>query len=371
MDNSLQYKVFDWLRFPLIIGVVFIHSFGEPFDINSLDFHHLDGEVFFNLFRVSISHVLTHVCVPVFFLISGNLFFRGLKKWKYSVFLQKIRRRCKSLLLPYIIWNSISILFYLFLVYRKGGFDDVWGFFEERSILKLYWNYEILNVDRLNWLGGSRLDTAPFCTPLWFLRDLMVVCVFSPFLWYLFKYTKLVGVLILVLCYLSGVFFNISGFSIDAFLFWGVGGYLSICSKDVTQITHKFRWLLYVVTFVLWIICTLFDGHNTPIGDYIYPFYVLMGTITTVNLSSYIVNKEILPIPQFLTKGSFFVFLSHMICLPYVEWIVSHCLQKDGVVSLYLSYLLIPIITVLVCLVVYWFLRRYLPNICGVLTGAR
>lgn len=30
--SDLQFRVFDWLRFPLIVGVVFIHCFGKPFE---------------------------------------------------------------------------------------------------------------------------------------------------------------------------------------------------------------------------------------------------------------------------------------------------------------------------------------------------
>ena len=53
-SEQLQYKVFDWLRFPLIVGVVFIHCFGKPFDFSAIDFGNLSGEDYYNLFRVSI-----------------------------------------------------------------------------------------------------------------------------------------------------------------------------------------------------------------------------------------------------------------------------------------------------------------------------
>lgn len=79
MESQLTYKVFDWLRFPLIVGVVFIHSFGTPFNYEALDINNLYGIDYYNLFRVSISKVLTHVCVPTFYFISGYLFFKGLE----------------------------------------------------------------------------------------------------------------------------------------------------------------------------------------------------------------------------------------------------------------------------------------------------
>lgn len=88
-ETQQIYKVFDWLRFPLIVGVVFIHSFGTPFDYDALDFLNLSGIDRYNLFRVSISKVLTHVCVPTFYFISGFLFFKGLETWDVEKYKQK------------------------------------------------------------------------------------------------------------------------------------------------------------------------------------------------------------------------------------------------------------------------------------------
>lgn len=203
MDISLQYKVFDWLRFPLIVGVVFIHSFGAPFDISSLDIYHMDDIDYFNIFRVSISHVLTHVCVPVFFLISGYLFFRGLEKWDFAVYTQKLKRRFKTLLVPYLIWNTVSILLSLFFIFHKDGFEGVSDFFNNKNIYQLYWDFHTWNTDRVNWLGLLHPDTSPYCPPLWFLRDLMVVCVFSPLLWIIFNSRMALGggiIFVVVLC---------------------------------------------------------------------------------------------------------------------------------------------------------------------------
>ena len=89
MNTDLQYKVFDWLRFPLIVGVVLIHCFGKSFDYEALDFYHLSSMDCYNLFRVSISKVLTHICVPTFYFISSYLFFKGLETWNRDRWIQK------------------------------------------------------------------------------------------------------------------------------------------------------------------------------------------------------------------------------------------------------------------------------------------
>lgn len=80
MKNTvLQSQVIDWLRFPLIIGVVFIHSFGNyPYDLQIMHSDPFSGVSIFNWIRICLSNVITHISVPAFYLISGYLFFYNL-----------------------------------------------------------------------------------------------------------------------------------------------------------------------------------------------------------------------------------------------------------------------------------------------------
>lgn len=82
-SRLLQSQTIDWLRFPLAVAVVFIHSFGiKEYTLPSLNISSLTGMDVYNLIRICFSNVLTHVAVPTFYLISGFLFFLGLKEFK-------------------------------------------------------------------------------------------------------------------------------------------------------------------------------------------------------------------------------------------------------------------------------------------------
>lgn len=157
--TDLQFNVFDWLRFPLITGVVFIHCFGKPFDYGAIDFAHLSGMDFYNLFRVSISQVLTHVCVPAFYLISGYLFFIGLEEWTWNAYLNKLKKRSKSLLVPFLIWNTLCVLLAVFSMFRHEGLAGVQSFISDNGYWHLYWDCQQWNMDRTNLLGGGRPRT--------------------------------------------------------------------------------------------------------------------------------------------------------------------------------------------------------------------
>lgn len=371
-SSDLQFRVFDWLRFPLIVGVVFIHCFGKPFDYNALNFTHLTGMDCYNLFRVSISQVLTHVCVPIFYLISGYLFFIGLEKWNWETYVTKLKKRCRSLLIPFLIWNTICIMIAVLGVFRHEGFVGVQSFFADNGYLHLFWDCNHWNLDRTNWLGGANVASSPYLTPLWFLRDLMVVCVCTPLLHYFFRIVRGWSLLILAACYITGIFLPMPGFSIAAFFFFGSGGYFSMNKIDTTKITYKYRKIIYTVAALLWLVCTFFNGHNTIQGDIVYPFYVIIGSLATLNIATYIVSHDLLKIPQTFSKGSFFVYLLHNIMvISIVTRVARIVFGESSPVLMTVSYLVVPVVTTIICITVYYLLNKFIPKICAVLTGSR
>ena len=70
--NILQSRVIDVLRFPMIVGVVLWHSFFEG--IMGLDIPD-SGIPIYHTTSFFISRILASVAVPLFFFISGYLFF--------------------------------------------------------------------------------------------------------------------------------------------------------------------------------------------------------------------------------------------------------------------------------------------------------
>lgn len=68
MSLSVQSEVINWLRFPLIIGVVFIHSFGDiPYDLDAMHAAPFSEINIYNWIRICLSHVL-HIYQSRFFI---------------------------------------------------------------------------------------------------------------------------------------------------------------------------------------------------------------------------------------------------------------------------------------------------------------
>ena len=85
--GKVESQAIDWLRFPMAVGVVFIHAYG----VGALTPSAI-GEAYplwvecCRLLRSLLSQWLPAVAVPAFFLISGRLFFKGVARFSREVY---------------------------------------------------------------------------------------------------------------------------------------------------------------------------------------------------------------------------------------------------------------------------------------------
>ena len=54
-------------------------------------------------------HSINIVAVPVFFIISGYFFFYQTKAFGKEAYSKKLRKRIKTLLIPYLLWNLLRV----------------------------------------------------------------------------------------------------------------------------------------------------------------------------------------------------------------------------------------------------------------------
>lgn len=106
--NDLRSQSLDLLRFPLAIVVLTIHLlFPSVYD-------NFSGSPFLTAMSDLISGMLWDQSVPIYFFISGFVFFLN-TDFTGKTYIRKLRNRTKSLLIPYIIWNSAAIMKILLL----------------------------------------------------------------------------------------------------------------------------------------------------------------------------------------------------------------------------------------------------------------
>lgn len=373
--SQLQSQVIDWLRFPLIIAVIFIHSFGPEVNMQEIDYSNLTSFDIYNIFRVAISHVLTHIAVPCFFLFSGYLFFIKMEKWSASFYLSKIRTRLKTLVIPYFIWNILLVLAICIikigkLLCKNEPFTYLSNLWNE-GILSILWDYCVWNVDKLNWLGFHTPMYGPIVCPLWFLENLIVVSFLSPLIYYYIRYAKIYGVILLALAYCTGIWVSVPGFTINAVFFFSLGAYWGINKEIIVNALARFKWVSAIIALFFLFPSIYFDGSQMKF--YFYPFYVIFGTFTIINFVAFLFQKQILKrINRNLSAASFFIYAIHTIfILDLVSRLVNMALPSDLLIMQYIKYLMKPILTAFTCLGIYLIMRNIFPSFLRVLTGNR
>ena len=377
--GSLQSQTIDWLRFPLALAVVFIHSFGLPseVDVKAIDYGALTGMDVYNLFRIMGSHVLTHIAVPTFFLISGFLFFLKMEKWSKELYVSKMKKRWTSLVIPYLCWNAIAVL--VVVTMKIGAFlvkgkplSNILLYIQEQRGWHLLWDCNVWGENRLNWLGWPVPMSGPVDLPLWFLRDLIVVSFCTPLIYYVLKYFRHWGMLLLAFAYVSGIWPSCPGFTVTTFFFFSWGAYLSMNRWNLVTSFRRYSVLSYGLSVILLLATTALDGKATPEGMLVYPFYVIAGVVAVVNLASSLLERGIVRCYPFLAQASFFIFASHTIMiLGKANQLTERLLPIEHPLLLTVRYLVTPCVAVAGCLLLYVLLRHYAPRLLSVLMGNR
>lgn len=311
-------KVISVSRFPIILGVVFIHSLIIS---NDTDIHYFLG------------NIVGRIGVPLFYIISGYLFFQKYDN-SWNCYKNKLKKRFFSLLIPYILWNVIAYFVYAFITHTMHTEQFFQSF----------------------WVVEGKPGHSPADGPLWFVRTLMILSFISPILFFLNKnkYTSVVSP-ILFLLWLMGC----SGFekgTIIGLTLFNLGAWIAIRNFDqyIKEPSKKTFYLILLLYLVIAFGDLLFKGipllHNFGIVVGIFVFY----TLPKVATSKHFVH---------LGGASFFMYCMH-------EPIIV-CLKSLGLFDNLGGYLVVIFITALICTITYFFLKKISPRICGFLAGNR
>ena len=272
MDKNVSFS-FKTLRFPLAILVVFIHSVGN-----------IDAP-FYN-FRSFFSHEFCKFAVPVFFIISGYLFYQKVDlKFNFNLYKNKLHSRIYSLFIPYVLWNLIALI----IDYIKNvTTDNSWINYNSNSI------FEIIKLSIL----GNEMGF-PINLPLWYIRDLILLCVISPAIFYILRNKKIgiIYIFILLILYLVDVGLPIN---IVGLLYFNIGAYFSINNINII-LNRIYKYfiiaLLSILTYQIYEIRFFLN------------FYILIMCFVMISIASK--NNLISRTLNSLSKYSTIIYFSH------------------------------------------------------------
>lgn len=365
-DGQLLSKTIHFLRFPLIVGVVFIHTDFSNIVIGGVkQISFVNFPVFARIFFL-FSKVIFEVCVPLFFFISGFLFFYRTEGFSLKIYLKKLKSRVHSLLIPYVFWNVVVLVFF-FLAQTLFSGSLVSG------VNKLIVNYSVTDWLWSFWdtshVNPHVEKTLPVNSPFWFIRDLMVVVILSPVFYFLIKKLGILAVALLGLLWLYNPYFYLPGCSTAAFFFFAAGAYFSVYKKDfVALMKPHVSWTAGLYIFLI-LVEFYFLGKSW--WPYLYCANVMVGILFSIGLSAHFMEHGRWRASAFLANASFFIFAYHRLPLVFVIKVLFNIVRPQSDAELLFLYLLCPAIVILIGLLLYSLLKRVLPTFTAIICGGR
>ena len=294
--------------------------------------------------------------VPMFYFISGFLFFNGISN-TYTLF-AIIKRRFRTLFVPFVI----AAIFYPSFFVIMEIIPEVSNYINRPSYLKLF--KEMSSVDVLNSLFYGASDGWPWAYHLWFMRDLITVVLLSPIIYMIRKW---IGYWIIALVLLLYLMFPNYWFIYA--MFWFVSGSFFLYYFSKVPI-----WLVIIS------LCTfsVLSIYRLYFGEYAYNIFKVLeisaGIVFFWRLYDYLYGRQFclnIHIPfSVACQFTFFLYLYHE---PLFHLLVKATVIIFGANSFgySMSIIIPPIIIVIIGTLFGRFLKTKLPKFYAVISGGR
>ena len=375
MIKDLRSQSLDLLRFPLAIIIVSVHVFNSESVIIQDRVYDVSSIQLYNDFLLFVDGFLRGISVPVYFFISGYVFFLGVDKFTKNVYLKKLKNRVYTLLIPFIIWNLPDIIIGL----GKYALNGVSAFqtygtevnFTLKNLLSCFWQYNGELLVPITAEGERIISSSPFPinTPLWFIRDLMVVVLFTPVIEFIIKRTKFLFIVALaIVSFIPNLHIPFLG----AFLFFSIGAYLSIYKKDMVEEfgrLFKISMIVYPLFSLLTIISTKYEfGVLTHIFKQLSVFGFL---VFAYNISIFILKNTKIRAGKILPPASFFIYVAHTLVFARMSKVMFMIIKPNNGIETIFAYLSSITFTVLSLLFVFIVMKKYTPKVLRFVTGRK
>jgi surface polysaccharide O-acyltransferase-like enzyme len=296
------------------------------------------------------------VAVPLFFLISGYLFFLG--SWSWEKYVGKLKRRFHTLLIPYLFWN-LSVL----------AFFAIAQSFPQTKMLASSVRFPPVHsfsfFDYVNALFGMTANY-PIAGQFWFIRDLMVFVILAPAIHFILARKSALPFVAILFCVWFLGLRPVLWPSLGEIFFFILGAYLSSPGKNLTYLDKFGPWIT-TMFFGSLILNAAFPNdplhlHNIVIFFGVPSLWWLTAlAVRTAKLKSLLVG---------LSGASFFVFAAHLPLLTIIIRTFYKLLSPTSGLANLALYFLIPICLIAFLVGLYRCLMKALPAFLCFITGS-
>jgi hypothetical protein len=344
----------DLLRLPLMLGVLLIHAY-DPLNGGALSLQGHDRVA--DMVMYLISQILARVSVPIFFYFSGFFFFRQLGSAGVTAWTHLIRKRIRTLLVPFMLWNLLTLLAFL-AIYKFGH-----GMTHAGSVSDRVGSADLIGKIKLLFHHNG----APISYQFWFIRDLMICVLLSVLTIPMSQ--RWFGVLTAA----TGAAWLLELWPVavptaPSVFFFLLGG-LAFRATGSLALNRMPRWI--VLLYGAGVVAELFFGDM--LGDVMHRLVLLLGVGSAYWLAALIGSHAVLR-QFFMAHGAtaFFLFAAHEPLLQMVKKLVfKFSLQSPGLLSILLAYIVPPVVVCILVLAAWHLLSRFSGGLLALMTGGR
>lgn len=278
-------------------------------------------------------------CVSLFFAISGFLYF---KNFRLNMLVTKYKSRFKSIVIPYIVWNTLYYLLF-------------------GLILKIPAIANFINDDQtpsVSIAGYIKYIYEGYYV-FWFLRVLIWMFILTP-VWYLLlkrrKYYWPEGVLVLLLLVALGKT-PIPGYYVNAYYI--LGAYIGMNHCEMVNKENHMLSILATICFPIMVFLS-----RSYAGQFIFSCVLLV--VIWLMLDLFPLNKDI----KWWIKCTFFYYCAHDMILESIEKIILIIGGRSYLMAV-IDYVVAPALTLLILIGGAAILRKWLQPIWRILSGGR
>lgn len=356
--KNIESEIISRLRLPLMFLVVLIHS-----DIVFVfDFQNFGGIInasenyrVYGFIRYFLCDVIGRPAVPLFFFISGYLFFRSTDEFSWNIYKKKIESRLKTLVIPFFLWNAFYIICF-FLISRVSN-DDYFIIYREYNISAILLS----------------LWTDPPCFPFWFLRDLIMMCFITIFVYPLLRYGRYIIPVILLFMWLSCLWPSVIGFSSQGCIFFLLGAWCGIHKIGLPECIKKPSNLVLLLFCLIYLTLGGIEAYlrKTDYMCYIHNINIIVGIIVIVLVVLFCINHNIPAISQTVASSSFFLFGFHGLFLKMFRNSIVPIIKPAADIAFISILVLNFVITITVGIFLYRFCMTLFPKTTACFCGGR
>ena len=356
--DSLQSRTIEWLRYPLMLLIVIIHT--DTALLNSMPM----GEGIYPVLYAMLRTVI-RVAVPLFFIFSGYWFFRQPADFTLDTYGDKLSKRLRTLLVPYLFWNFFAWALQIFVVILQGHISWI--------------PPDIFRPDRLLdvFIGlGDGYQGMPKAFQLWFLRDLLVLCLLAPALYMLLRGRQAWVLMLFALLYLMpwpGDWPDIFKRFPSALLFFSIGAWYGIHKVNMIDAVRRIPLWIALLTptlLMVWHVWLLL--HNSPSTTIVAEnLFSITATIPSLRIAAAMVEKYDLRSTPWIAGSGFLLFAIHPLLINYL--IVEPLINRltPTVAHFWLVLGAEVTLSVAVCVILHAAVSHLLPRTAALLTGGR